>query len=133
MIYKNILLIDDDEDEHEIFVTALQAISDKVNFIAMNNAQEALAKLLSQAIEADVIFLDLNMPVMTGQQFLVEIKKRESLKNIPVIIFSTSAHFATIELTKELGAADFITKPDKFDDLLMTLKSILPGSCIGIS
>jgi len=62
---------------------------------------------------------------MNGQQFLLEIKKSPELSSIPIIIFSTSAHLPTILLTRELGAQDFITKPDKFDDLVDILRSFL--------
>ncbi len=72
-----------------------------------------------------MIFLDLNMPVMSGQQFLIEIKKNSQLQNIPIIIFSTSSHIETIRLMKELGAHDFITKPNKYDKLIDVLKNTL--------
>jgi CheY-like chemotaxis protein len=125
MQYKKILLIDDDEDDQEIFLTAVTEVSEKTECLAISDATEALEKLSSESISPDVIFLDLNMPVMNGQQFLIEIKKRDRLKDIPVIVFSTSSHKATIELMKDLGAADFITKPDKYDELVKILSSRL--------
>ncbi|MDF2438638.1 MAG: response regulator receiver protein [Bacteroidota bacterium] len=123
MAYKKILLVDDDEDDQEIFLSAVNEVSENAECLPLSDATEALAKLSAKEIEPDVIFLDLNMPVMNGQQFLVEIKKREELKKIPVIIFSTSSHLATIQLMKDLGAADFITKPDKYDELVKILSS----------
>jgi CheY-like chemotaxis protein len=62
---------------------------------------------------------------MNGEQFLAEIKKQEALKAIPVIIFSTSSQPNTIQLTKDLGAADFITKPDRYQELVKLLKAFL--------
>jgi len=47
------------------------------------------------------------------------------LRAIPVIIYSTSSHSKIIQQTKELGADDFITKPDKLDDLRLILKSVI--------
>jgi CheY-like chemotaxis protein len=125
MGYSNIMMIDDDDDDQEIFLTALQKVTNSISCIAVNNGCEALQKLKSKQIQPDLIFLDLNMPVMNGQQFLMEIKKDEELKNIPIIIFSTSSHSPTIALTKLLGAHDFITKPDKFEDLVNILTSVL--------
>jgi len=125
MNYQNILLIDDDEDDQEIFLTAVGEISGSVNCQVYSDASEALTKLSLKKITPDVIFLDLNMPVMNGLQFLVAIKKNLDLKNIPIIIFSTSVHMATIELTKELGAMDYITKPDKYDTLVEILKTVI--------
>ena len=125
MKYQSILLIDDDEDDHEIFLSAIKELELPIHCTGMMEATKALAKLAAKEIAPDVIFLDLNMPVMNGQQFLVEIKKNTALKNIPVIIFSTSSHFSTIQLVKELGAQHFITKPDKYADLVNILKPLL--------
>jgi CheY-like chemotaxis protein len=125
MPYKNILLIDDDEDDREIFHAAMQQLKADIDCTLMNNASQALDMLSSKKIHPDLIFLDLNMPVMNGQQFLMEIKNEDELKHIPVVILSTSSHKSTIELTKELGAIDFFSKPDKFEDLLGILKSVL--------
>ncbi len=124
MIYSNILLIDDDEDDQEIFISALEKISKVVTFNALCNAKEALEKLENKQINPDVIFLDLNMPIMNGQQFLIEVKKKKDLMQIPIIIFSTSSHLPTIKLVKELGAHDFITKPNRYDDLVNILKAV---------
>ena len=125
MGYKKILLIDDDDDDQEIFVKALADISDSVACSVYSNAQKALQDLIEKKINPDVIFLDLNMPIMNGHQFLIEVKKAENLKSIPVIIFSTSSHIHTIELSKELGAHDFITKPNNFDNLITILKPLI--------
>ncbi len=125
MAYKNILLIDDDEDDQEIFLTAVEQVSKSTHCIALNGASEALNKLEKKELQPDVIFLDLNMPVMSGQQFLMEIKKNQALKEIPVIIFSTSSHQPTIQLTKTLGAFDFITKPGKYDELVKILTPLI--------
>lgn len=125
MGYKYVLHIDDDDEDQEIFLAAVNQLSQEINCHSITNATEALQKLTSKQLNPDVIFLDLNMPVMNGQQFLIEIKKCDDLKNIPVIIFSTSSHTATIQLMKELGAYDFITKPAGYDQLVNLLKPIL--------
>ena len=125
MLKQNILLIDDDEDDHEIFVTATREISQDIQCSSLFDASEALSKLKNKQINPDLIFLDLNMPVMTGQQFLSAIKSDDELKGIPVIIFSTSSERRTIEQVKKLGAYDFITKPGLYDELVTILKPIL--------
>ncbi len=125
MQYKNILLIDDDDEDQEIFITAVRQLSYTVTCNCFNDASEALQKLATKEISPDVIFLDLNMPVMNGQQFLVKIKKNEKLVNIPIIIFTTSSHPGTIQSMKELGAYDFITKPGTFDGLIDILEPLI--------
>ncbi|WP_281233151.1 response regulator [Flavobacterium gelatinilyticum] len=116
MTYKNILQIDDDIDDCEFFMEALQAIS-KADYTAMQNPVEALNKLIQKELNPDVIFLDLNMPIMSGFEFLIEIKKQEIIKNIPIIIFSTS-QFEEIKMkARNYGANEYISKPSDFNEL----------------
>lgn len=116
MIYRNILQIDDDCDDCELFMEALEEIS-SAQYTAIYDPVEALRKLMEAEITPDVIFLDLNMPIMSGIEFLTEIKKQEKLKEIPIIIFSTSQLDHIINEAKDYGAQDFISKPNNFNDL----------------
>jgi CheY-like chemotaxis protein len=125
MKFTNLLLIDDDEDDQELFIEAAREISGEIRVTVLPDAAIALEKLTNKSVSADVIFSDLNMPRMTGQQFLLEIKKRPELKDIPVIIFSTSSHMHTMQLVKDFGAHEFITKPGLFNELVNTLRRIL--------
>lgn len=124
MAYRTILLIDDDKDDQEIFLSALEQVTASVSVHTISNAHEALDSLLTGQLQPDLIFLDLNMPVMNGLEFLAEIKKG-ILSHIPVAILSTSAHRPTMEAVSRLGAHRFITKPDRFDELISILRSIL--------
>ncbi|WP_264537419.1 response regulator [Flavobacterium sp. N1736] len=121
MAYKKFLQIDDDLDDCELFMDALNAISNS-SYTGINDPVEAFHKLLMQEIKPDVIFLDLNMPVMSGLELLTEIKKQEILKQIPVIIFSTSQLEDIIWEAKQLGAYDYISKPNNFDALKQILR-----------
>lgn len=124
MKYKNILLIDDDDDDCEIFLVAIEKALGPGNYNTINQAIKAFDQLNKNQIHPDLIFLDLNMPIMNGVQFLTELKKREHLSHIPVIIFSTSSQIELINQTKQLGAHDFITKPSDFNDFLKIFQSI---------
>ena len=130
MLYQHILLIDDDVDDQEIFLTALQQVPDSPACSPLDNAKESLSQLRAYVLKPDVIFLDINMPIMNGLQFLREIKLSEKLKNIPVIMFSTSADDQTIKETERLGAKHFITKPGDFNDLKEMLKLFLNKSSV---
>lgn len=116
MTYKNILQIDDDTDDCELFFEALQSVSNAL-YTSINNPVDALRKLIHKEIAPDVIFLDLNMPVMSGIEFLTEIKKNDVIKNIPIIIFSTSQFEEIKRQAKNHGAHDFISKPSDFNEL----------------
>lgn len=125
MRYGNILVIDDDEDDLEIFVAAVNELSGSATCTPVSDAHSALESLKKKTLDPDVIFLDLNMPVMNGRQFLTLVKSDQSLRDIPVIIFSTSSHSETIEETKQLGANGFITKPNSFSDLKHVLSAYI--------
>ncbi|MCF0069112.1 response regulator [Dyadobacter sp. CY261] len=125
MLYQNILLIDDDEDDQEIFLTALECTGKPVQCTVLDSARKAFNQITKGELETDLIFLDLNMPLMNGQQFLAEIKKDEKLRKIPIVILSTSSNAATIEQVKQLGAGQFFTKPGRFEDLVAILDEVL--------
>ncbi|RZJ31021.1 MAG: response regulator [Flavobacterium sp.] len=124
MAFKNILLIDDDEDDQEIFIMAVNRLDCGVVCEPMSDAKESLVRLKNGDIIPELIFLDLNMPGMNGRQFLEIIKNDDTLSHIPVIIFSTSNDPATIRETKSVGAKDFITKPGDFNHLINVLRPI---------
>lgn len=125
MAYRNILLIDDDLEDQEIFVSALRSISKEITCTVIGDPIKALARLSDRESTPDMIFLDLNMPLMSGQDFLKKIKELDFLREIPVIIFSTSSYAPTLDITKKLGASGFITKPGKFDELIQILKRLI--------
>ncbi len=110
---KIILQIDDDADDCELFSEALQEVSN-AKYHAVYDAAVALTLLRERTIVPDFIFLDLNMPRMNGQEFLLEIKAEPALKDIPVIVFSTSNVQEMKKLTQGLGASDYISKPNDF-------------------
>ena len=125
MTFKHILLIDDDEEDQEIFQDAIKTISSSIQYDYCNNAKDALHKLMADELKPEVIFLDLNMPMMNGHEFLTLIKKDEHLSTIPVIIFSTASNESIKQTVKELGAYDFITKPIEFNKLIELLKPFI--------
>jgi CheY-like chemotaxis protein len=126
MKFKNIFHIDDDHDDTELFFSAaLEASNGNVTVEVYFDSHRALQKLADLAVPPDAIFLDLNMPVMDGFQFLREIKSNSSLQGISIIILSTSSQQQTIEAAKKLGADGFITKPSNYYHLVDILKNYL--------
>ncbi len=119
---KTCLLIDDDQDDQEIFMIALKDSGQHVKCYMANNAVLGLKQLDSDPAKVpDYIFLDLNMPGMNGKQCLEEIKSRPFLKDVPVVIFSTSSRPQDIKETQSMGAAAFITKPSSIRSLTKIL------------
>ena len=110
MKVKTCLLITDDPDDHQAFSEAFAEVSEETIVLIVLDSQKALEMLRAKKHGPDFIFLDLNMPLMSGRECLVEIKKRPHLAHVPVIIYSTSASRRDITETKELGASSFITR-----------------------
>lgn len=122
MKYKNILQIDDDFDDCDFFEQAVKTLTD-ATYTSIQNPIDALQQLIKGKINPDLIFLDINMPRMSGKELLAEIKKRDNIKNIPVILLSTSPLFAGEP--EVAGAKDYLVKPNTFDELKALLSKIL--------
>ncbi len=123
-----VLIVDDDSDDIELFKEAVKQVAPHVYCASSLGGQEALDYLNSEREPLpDIIFLDLNMPGMTGQQFLEIIKNSEKFCEIRVVIYTTSSHEKDKEDTKRLGAESFITKPTSFSDTCKALSEITRG------
>jgi CheY-like chemotaxis protein len=120
-----ILLIDDDDDDQELFKEAVALVDPATICKTIDNVKDGLAFLYESDELPDYIFLDLNLPVMNGKQCLCELKKSEKLKNIPVIIYSTSRHDDDVEETAKLGAEFFIQKPTLFEDICEVISTVM--------
>ncbi len=120
---KRILLVDDDADDQLYFLDAITEIYPDMECRVANNGIEAL-KEVQVPPPFDVIFLDLNMPIMNGFECLNNLKLQENYRDIPVVIFTTSKSSKDIQQTKELGASLYFTKPTSFSMLCSKLKII---------
>jgi CheY-like chemotaxis protein len=120
-----LFLIDDDEDDRELFLIALNASPVATRCLAFDDCSQALRELRASSVFPDYIFLDLNMPGMDGRECLSELKKQASLRHIPVVIFTTSADSRDMAEARSLGAIDFITKPSKVSELTHILTAFL--------
>ncbi|GAB3554336.1 response regulator [Spirosoma fluminis] len=105
-------LIDDDEDDQEIFALALKRVSSSISCAFADDGNDAIRRLQQdETFVPSYIFLDLNMPGMNGKQCLRELKKINRLQYTPIIIYSTSSEIRDVQETRQLGASGFITKP----------------------
>jgi CheY-like chemotaxis protein len=104
------LMIDDDQDDQEIFSIALKEISPSAQCVFANDGIYALDELTNDAFKPDIIFIDINMPRMNGVQCLTEIKKLSKLQQTPVYMYSTSYESIIVEECLRIGAAGFLKK-----------------------
>jgi CheY-like chemotaxis protein len=121
---KKIFLADDDEDDQLIFSEAVAAIDPSIQIDIAFNGKDALLKLNQMQSLPDLIFLDINMPLMDGFECLREIKLFAKYLNIPVIIYSTSHALSMVETSERLHADAFLTKPTSQKQLEMKLEKI---------
>jgi CheY-like chemotaxis protein len=121
-----VLLIDDDNDDVELFTEAVHELSPDITCWSAKDGVAGLKLLMEELVVLpDYIFLDVNMPVMGGQECLMQIKGNSKLKNIPVFMYSTTSNDREIAKMKTIGAQDFVVKPPNFTNLVALLKSVL--------
>jgi|SRR5687767_5956830 len=122
----HVLIVDDDEDDRDLFCDAISVIDPSIECFMARNGEEALTGLKNNQFPSpNVIFLDLNMPRMNGIQCLAALKRDPSLKRIPVVIYTTSKLKEDRREANRLGAIDFITKPPIQKDLCDAIANVL--------
>ena len=121
---KRFLLTDDDRDDREMFSEALASIAPDIVYHWAEDGRQAL-QLLAGNDKPDILFLDINMPVMNGWELLHKLKKDNNYNDIPVIIYTTSSEQRDKEIAKDLGALCFVTKPDNFRLMKSILKVVV--------
>ena len=105
-IEQTILVVDDEKSNVEFLVNNLQ---EKYNVKIAPNGDIAL-KILDR-FNVDLILLDIDMPILDGYETLKEIKKKEKLKDIPVIFLTSKYNDDSMVYGYELGVKDYIKKP----------------------
>lgn len=122
----NILLVDDDADDRQLFFEAVRDFDDTISCVAAADGTEALRYLgNSDNVIPDFIFLDLRMPGLSGRQCLEEIKKDARLASVPVIVYTTSRDERESVTLKALGAAHFMSKPVSPDEVYYMVSFVL--------
>src|SRR5690606_28562218 len=121
-----IYLADDDQDDRMLFREALDEIDMTIAIEDFDNGVTLMDNLLnSNKALPDVIFLDLNMPLMNGEECLHDIKNEPELSQIPIVIYSTYVDEASVQSLQQKGANLFLEKPDTFNNLKKLLRKSL--------
>jgi len=121
-----LLIVDDDEDDRQLFIESAKEVDKDIICITANEGQEALHILENKENKLpDYIFLDLRMPRFSGKKCLEEIKKDKRLLHIPVIIYTTSREVVDATELKKMGAAHFISKPVNPEEIYYLISAII--------
>ncbi len=127
----NVLLIEDDPEDVDLTEEALAQSRVMVKLSVVHDGEEALAYLNQEGKYAnqqlpDLIWLDLNLPGMSGQEILQEIRQNQSIQHIPVVILTTSDAEEDILRSYRLGANCYVQKPigiRQFEHILKSIES----------
>ncbi|MGN6618511.1 MAG: response regulator [Ilyomonas sp.] len=127
----NICLVDDDMVYQYVAKKTIESTGLSENIIQLHNGEEALVffkeNVSNEAFLPDIIFLDINMPVMNGWEFLEAYSQLATLmtKDIPVVIVSSSLDDYDLNKSKEFSVVTgFITKPILRDKFIKILSSV---------
>lgn len=124
-----VLLVDDDPATARLTMEALRNDNSAPDLFLVNTGWAALQFLrhegsFERAPRPDIVLLDLNLPQKSGIEVLRDIKNEPSLRDIPIIVFSTSEARSDISNSYRLYANCYVTKPVDFEDFLGTVHNI---------
>ncbi len=122
---KPILLVEDDDVDVMTVKRALKDLNIKNRLVNTANGEEALEYLKNNGNKKPcIILLDLNMPRMNGIEFLKIAKADDTLKQIPVVILTTSSHQQDIIESFELSVAGYIVKSVDYTEFTQAISAI---------
>lgn len=125
--FMTILYVDDDADDRQIFEEAVKSLEAGHSCVTARDGLGALT-YLSNHEAPDIVFLDLNMPLMDGKTCLAEIRANKTTGRLPVIIFTTSNNPREVTQCKRLGATDYLLKPASFGHMREILRTIIKNT-----
>ena len=118
-----ILLVDDDLDECDLFNTALKQVTDDFNLRHVTECSDLLSTIREN--KPDIVFLDINMPGMSGIECLKNIRAEKKYESLPIIIYSTSNNRMNIQEAYENKANYYVIKPYSIQGIIKALEKII--------
>jgi CheY-like chemotaxis protein len=120
-----ILLVEDNPDDIDLTREALKEAKVLINLTAIEDGAAALSFLQQPVtVRPDLILLDLNLPKLSGQELLAEIKADPKLRHIPVVVLTTSGAREDIFTAYQRYANAYITKPVDLDQFLKVIQVV---------
>ena len=125
MGHKTVFYCDDDEDDLLMFRDILREIDQSIECITSSEVEQSIEKLSNGSLHPDIIFLDINMPKISGIEMLAELKKVKALSKIPIIMYTTSTFVRELDQCIKLGADRILNKPFDPSDTMQQLKDTI--------
>jgi CheY-like chemotaxis protein len=123
-IFKSIWFADDDPDDAAFFEDALKQLQWNASFTVITSGA-VLLESLKLLPPPDLLFLDLYMPIVDGKKCLRIIRNTLKLKQLPIIMYSSSSHRIDVADCYKLGAHLYVKKPDSYGAIIRTIKQIM--------
>ena len=125
----NVLVVEDSPGDARLIAEAFKETKVKTVLRVVEDGVEAMSFLrqegaYKQEVRPDIILLDLNLPRKDGREVLAEIKQDEALKQIPVLILTTSNRLQDIIFSYENHANSYIVKPVDMDSFFQVVKDL---------
>jgi CheY-like chemotaxis protein len=118
-----ILLVDDDLDECDLFTTALKQVTNNFELKHVSECSDLLSTI--KETRPDIVFLDINMPGMSGIECLKNIRAETKYQSLPIIIYSTSNNRINIQEAYENKANYYVIKPYSIHGIMKALEKII--------
>lgn len=107
---RTVFYCDDDDEDLVLFTDVVREINPQFDCITCLQSEEALNMLSTGDLKPDIIFLDINMPKMSGIELLAWLRRQHSFENTPIIMYSTSINDREVKYCQELGAVRVLPK-----------------------
>ncbi|CAN5728974.1 response regulator [soil metagenome] len=119
-----ILLIEDDGDDVELLQEALNNNNVHYEMEVLNDGSEAIEFVKNCSKYPHIIVMDYNLPKVHGKEVLKQIKATTQLKDIPLVVLTTSSSKTDMEYAYEMGADKFLIKPITMAEMKITTNTI---------
>jgi CheY-like chemotaxis protein len=120
-----IFYTDDDHEDLEFFREIVSDINENWHVVTQNNGAQLLHDLENPPPHPYLVFLDINMPGMTGFEVLKSVRQKKHHSDLPIVMFSTSSDDTAIEKSRMLGATFYMSKSGVFDQLKKSIEHVL--------
>lgn len=123
MQVKNILIVDDDNEDSEFFTTVVQQINPGIE-VQVATSKKGLFEKLEQQVP-DLLFIDSFLQKDSGHSSIKEMKEDPRFRTLPVVMYTGAADMKNIKLAFEAGASVYIVKPHTLSEIKSVLQTVL--------
>ncbi len=114
-----ILVADDDIDDQAMISDSFRDMGSDCRIEIVSDGKQAIERLENATMSLPcLVVLDLNMPVLGGMETLERIRKNSAFNDIPIVVFTTSSSTESRRQSLNLGAMDYIVKPNDYHGLM---------------